>query len=327
MDLEKLKARASIIRTVRDFFCEKNFLELDTPALSPYLIPESCLEVFKTEFVEPWNGKTQELYLVPSPEIYMKKIIAEHACDIFQISKCYRNVESRGAIHNPEFTMLEYYKMNATYTDSAALTEQLFSRLDVPDVLKPPFIRLTMDEAFLTHAGFRLSDTPESALLAEHARRLGITESQNDPFSARTWADLYELIFVHAVEPNLPREKPVLLMNYPAQVSCLAKDALPDPARTDQTALWKQRWELYADGIELANCYSEETDPLKVQDYFRREGSLKKEKSRVQHGTDPDYWKIFAGFPECSGTAMGLDRLIALITGSRTIESVMPFPL
>jgi lysyl-tRNA synthetase class 2 len=320
MDLEKLKARSEIIRRIREFFARRGYLELDTPALAPALIPETCLEVFKTDLLSP-GGESRPLYLAPSPEVYVKKLIAAHKVNVFQLSKCYRNVESRGSVHNPEFTMLEYYTMNASYRESAAITEELFRFLQAPENLSPPFIRLSMDEAFERAAGFALRDAQDKETLARHARRLKVAESPDHPFDEWPWDDLYELLLVHAVEPALPREKPVLLTDYPAQVPCLAKDVPGSPP------LWKERWELYGDGVELANCYSEETDPLRVKDYFEREGALKDKSARVPHAVDPDYWKIFADFPECSGVALGVDRLIALLTGSRAIESILPFPL
>jgi lysyl-tRNA synthetase class 2 len=337
LDIEKLTARASLIRGIRDFFSGRGYLELDTPALSSTLIPETCLEVFKTELLTPnergargTQAQSTPLYLVPSPEIYIKKIIASHKVPVFQISKCYRNGESRGAIHSPEFTMLEYYTMGASYKDSASLTQELFLHLAGLDctqsaeraLLTKPFTCITMDEAFLSFAGFKLSAAQEVSALASHARRLGIVENSN--FDSWAWDDLYELILVHAVEPKLPRDKAVLLMDYPAQVPCLAKD-VKNPAGMSGTPLFKERWELYVCGIELANCYSEETDPLKVKTYFEREGMLKKNSARVPHAIDPNYWKTFTGFPECSGVALGVDRLIALITGSRTLESILPF--
>lgn len=331
MDIEKFRARAAIIRAIREFFWERGYLELDTPVLSPSLIPETCLEAFKTE--EIFGGAKRELYLVPSPEIYMKKIIARHKVNVFQISKCFRNVESRGAFHNPEFTMLEYYTMNVSYNESAALTEELFAHLSgrAQELLSPPFTRMTMEEAFKSYAGFSLASAQEAQQLAEHARHLGIVESKTQPFDSWAWDDLYELILVHAVEPQLPRQKPVLLMDYPAKVPCLAKDV----PRGHGEPLCKERWELYADGVELANCYSEETDPQKIKAYFEREGCEKNKTARVPHAVDDNYWKIFEAFggshkndaPGFSGVALGVDRLIALMTGSRAIESVLPFPL
>ncbi len=329
MDLETLQFRSNIIKKIRSFFDNRKYLELDTPALSKTLIPETCLEVFKTEYIPPENSaihKKNELYLVPSPEIFIKKIIAEHNVDVFQVSKCYRNTESKGRIHNSEFTMLEYYTMEANYKKSMLITEELFIHL-LPEKplcnlgdnwasLRPPFIRLTMDDAFEKHAGFKLSDCKTSEQLAKHANKLGLEDPSNNNFIDWEMDDLYELILVHAIEPNLIDKKPIFLTDYPSFVPCLAKDKEP---------MWKERWELYVNGIELANCYSEETDAQKVKEYFEKEGELKTKHARVSHALDTDYWKIFENFPECSGVAMGVDRLIAILGGFSSIETVLPF--
>lgn len=328
MDIELLHQRASIIQEVRNFFINQNFLELDTPALSPTLIPETCLEVFSTEYYHPWSSIKEPLYLVPSPEIYIKQVIAQHKESVFQISKCYRNVESVGNTHSPEFTMLEYYKMDADYLDSIKLTEELFLHLhqkfSLPQELQPPFIQMTMNEAFYKYAGFYLEDCPTQKELAQKAIQLGLEENKLNPFSQWTWADLYELCFVQAVEPNLPKDKCVFLLDYPSQVACLAQN---------KNSKYKQRWELYGRGIELANCYSEETDSKEVKEYFDNEGKEKLLTARVKHEINNDYWKIFSnqkpytGFPKCSGTAMGIDRLIMLLLNKKTIDSILPFPL
>ncbi|MGN0730981.1 MAG: amino acid--tRNA ligase-related protein [Treponema sp.] len=327
MDLEMLQFRANVLWKIRNFFIEKGFLELDTPALSRTLIPETCLEVFKTEYIKPWSEEKIPLYLVPSPELYIKKIISRHKKDVFQLSKCYRNIESVGNIHSPEFTMLEYYKMNASYRETAELTEELFSYLLPPkkdsgdefDFLRPPFLKLKMNDAFYKFAGFKLSDCPKSHDLAKQAKKLGLEESPDSPFEKWSWDDLYELILVHCIEPSLPRNVPVMLTDYPAKVPCLAKEFFEDGM------YWKERWELYCNGIELSNCYSEETDKEKIKEYFELEGKKKIATAKVIHDIDENYWKNFDGFPRCSGNAMGVDRLIALLSGHKTIESVLPF--
>ena len=345
-----MRERARILQNIRRFFIERGYLELDTPALSPALIPETCLEVFKTDYIKP--GTPQEskaLYLVPSPEVYIKRIIAQHKVDVFQLSKCYRNGESSARIHSPEFTMLEYYTMNADYRTSMHITEDLFDFLlprppakgqnrstdpenrsadafakDPWEFLRPPFIRLRMDDAFERYAGFRLSEHASVKSLAQQARRLNLSETAANPFD--TWGidDLYELIFVQAVEPALPQDKPVFLTDYPAFVPCLAKDV---PGTENGKPLWKERWELYACGIELANCYTEETDAEKVRAYFESERRLKEKNALVVHKTDTSYWELFRSFPPCSGVAMGADRLIALLSGRKSIEPVLPFSI
>ncbi|MDR2143064.1 MAG: LysR family transcriptional regulator, partial [Treponema sp.] len=256
----------------------------------------------------------------------MKKLIARHRVNMYQICKCFRNGEQEGRIHNPEFTMLEYYTMGVDYLDSLALTEELFARLlerqpDRPH-LAPPFLRITVEEAFRQWAGFSLADACEREALEAEAGRLGLR-----PPAGLDVPALYDLIFIHAVENKLPKDRPVALMDYPAFVPCLAREKT-GPAGN----LCRERWELYINGVELANCYSEETDPEKVREFFLEESARKEQAALVRHRIDRDYWKIFAPardktFPRCSGTAMGLDRLIMVLTGTSSIDSVLPFVL
>lgn len=329
MDIELLEERARIIRLTRSFFDNKNYLELDTPLLSPTLIPETCLEVFKTEYLSPLNSKKntdKELYLIPSPEIWIKKIISEKKVSVYQICKCFRNCESIGKTHSPEFTMLEYYTMDADYMFSLDITEELFNFLlqnknllrfqdkNKLEELKPPFIRLTMEEAFNKFAGFSLKKSIADGTLQKEAVRLGINAPQGT-----SDADLYNLIFINSVEPNLGQDRPVALLDYPAIVPCLAQ--------LNADGLTRQRWELYMRGLEIANCYSEETCGENVKQYFNVEGKLKTETAKVKHNIDSDYWKIFEKdrFPKCSGVALGMDRLIMAFTGRKTIDAVLPF--
>jgi lysyl-tRNA synthetase class 2 len=323
-----LKTRAAVMKKVRSFFDERNYLELDTPLLSQDLIPESCLDVFRTQRLFPRGSKKESrpLWLIPSPEIQMKKIIARHKVNVFQICKCFRNGESEGRLHNCEFTMLEYYTMDADYMDSLALTELLFEFIGeeftqrhggaentegMGKNLNLQFERVTVARAFEQWAGFDLFAAVEKdGALEEEARRLGL-----DPMPGMTAAQLYDLIFIHAVEPNLKAEKPVALLDYPAFVPCLAKKA-----RDGRTV---ERWELYWKGIELANCFSEETDGQKVKEFFLNEEAARERACLEKHRVDHDYWKIFENFPRCSGVAMGMDRLIMALCGITDIDGVL----
>jgi lysyl-tRNA synthetase class 2 len=227
--------------------------------------------------------------------------------------------------------MLEYYTMRAGYMDSLKLTEELFAFL-LDDLqkgekgcneLSPPFVKITMKEAFSRWAGFDLYKASESQpAMEEEARRLGLC-----PPPGLSVSELYDLIFIHSVEPNLKLERPVALIDYPAFVPCLAKKGSGGHAGCKTV----ERWELYARGIELANCYSEETSAEEVRAFFESEKAVKEKNALVPHKTDDGYWKIFSSienekqFPECSGAAMGLDRLIMLLTGRQTIDSILPF--
>ena len=315
-----LQERAQIIRRVRSFFDGRDYLELDTPLLSPDLIPESCLEVFETQRFLP-NGSTAPYWLIPSPEIWMKKIIAQHRVNIYQICKCFRNGESSGFLHNPEFTMLEYYTMNAGYLDSLKITEDLVTfLLGESGVGILPFERLTVAEAFARYAGFDLFAAAETpGAMENEARRLEL-----DPMPGMETAALYDLIFIHAVEPQLRQRRFIALLDYPAFVPCLAQLKADGQCR--------ERWELYYNGIELANCFSEETDAQRVRAFIESEAAEKEQRALVKHRIDRDYWKFFQGlstekpgFPPCSGVALGVDRLIMALCERSTIDSVLPF--
>ena len=335
MDIELLRERARIIRNVRSFFDKRGYLETETPVLAPDLIPESCLEVFETRRIFPGGSlKSQKPYwLVPSPEIWMKRLIAQHRTNLYQICKAFRNGESSGRQHSPEFTMLEYYTMGADYLDSLELTEGLFANLlcdafiSAPADLSPPFIRVTVEEAFRRWAGFDLYEAAKTqSTMEEEARRLGL-----NPPAGISVQELYDLVFIHTVEPKLIQGKPVALIDYPAFVPCLAKK------RADGKTV--ERWELYARGIELANCFSEEIQSEEVRRFFESEKAEKEKTGIVRHKVDDDYWKLFCSFPngnlfpngnsfpKCSGVAMGLDRLIMLLCGRSTIDGILPFPM
>jgi lysyl-tRNA synthetase class 2 len=255
----------------------------------------------------------------------MKKLIAAHRVSLYQICKCFRNGESSGFLHSPEFTMLEYYTMNADYLDSLALTEALFAELlrsrgESSSVLAPPFERLSVAEAFARWAGFDLFEAArgKGGMEAE-ARRLGI-----EPVPGLDNAKIFDLIFIHSVEPRLPGDHAVALTDYPAFVPCLGKTRGKAPDGEAETV---ERWELYARGVELANCYSEETGAEEVRRFFESEAAVKEKTALVPHRWDPDYWKHFLSFPRCSGVALGVDRLIMALLGKSNIDTVLPFPV
>jgi lysyl-tRNA synthetase class 2 len=326
MDIELLRERARIIHMVRSFFDQRQYLETDTPLLAPDLIPESCLEVFETLRLSPTGSKkeAQPYWLIPSPEIWMKKLIAQHKQSVYQICKCFRNGESSGHFHSPEFTMLEYYTMDADYKDSLRITEELFSFLctvspPLSDTLNllPPFEKISMEDAFIKWAGFSVFDAANTpGAMERHAKRLGL-----NPMPGLDIPQLYDLISIHSVEPNLPRNKPIAILDYPAFVPCLAKKS------SDNNTV--ERWELYAGGLELANCFTEETRPDEVRQFFINEKAEKDRSALIPHKVDDDYWKIFRSIDNraVSGVALGLDRLIMLLTGRATIDGILPFAM
>jgi len=314
MEIRLLEARSRILTETRAFFLERGYLETDTPALAPALIPESCLEVFKTEYDNPFTGSL-DLWLVPSPEVWMKPLIARHKRSVFQVCKCFRNAESVGRIHNPEFTMLEYYTVNVDSAASLEITEELFRRCALPDTPPsslPPFRRITMAEAFREYAGLDLEALQDPADLIEAGRGKGLMIREN-----ASWEDAFNQIFLTFVENALPADVPVALERYPEQIECLAENIPGTP--------WKDRWELYVRGMELCNCYTEASDPDAVRASFAREAERKRA-SRTPHRVDFSYPDLFSDFPPCSGVAMGFDRFVLALTGVQDIGRLLPYP-
>ena len=329
-----LQIRARVLQAIRAFFTERGYLEVDTPMLAPSLIPESHLEVFRTEFVHP-DHATQELYLTPSPEVWIKRLLATHSQSVFQLGKSFRNGEALGRLHAPEFTMLEYYTVDAGYMDSIEITEELFRSVideaseaggsaslhryraergmpEDPKAALPPFERLSVSEAFSRYVDESAQYLGEIEALHGIARRHGMRTRPDE-----TYEELFNRLFVHLVEPELPADRPVVLYDYPAAIPTLAARKAGTP--------WSERWELYLGGVEVANCYTEERDPERVRHFFASE-SAHKARAMVPHAVDHGYHEVFRGnFPYCSGVALGADRILMILLGERSIKRVMPF--
>lgn len=313
------RIRARIIAEIRRFLTTEGYLEVETPILSPALIPERSIEVFATRYRNPFAAD-RSLYLIPSPEVWMKRLLAAGWPSLFQITKAFRNGESVGREHNPEFTILEYYAVEADYEDTFAVTGRLLSQLCSLDetvslVSEPSELsRLSVQEAFERYAGIDLEAhlTVEGLRHALAERRMQYGEE--DDVEA-----LFNRLFVHLVEPRLAEYPAVALFDYP--------HAVPTTARRKSDTPWSERWELYLGGVEVANCYSEETDPEEVDRYFESETPAK-QSALEPHPPDAGYREIFRqGFPRSSGVALGVDRLVQVLLGLGSIEGVILFPL
>jgi lysyl-tRNA synthetase class 2 len=325
-----LRARLSrsdrFAREIRAFFAGRGHVEVDTPCLSPFLIPEPAIEVFRTAF-HPAAGGSVELYLAPSPELWMKRLIAAGSGSIFQIARSFRDGDLGGRLHNPEFRLLEWYTLGASYRDQVATTEELVARLlsaavpvPDPDRLRPPFRVMSMEQAFRELAGLDLAAHADTGALIEAARSRG-ADARDD----WTWEQAFHGVFLARVEPGLPRDRPLVLSDWPA--------AIPTTARRRPGTPWAERWELYLDGVEVANCYTEETDPAAVGRFLvdeaaRSQAVARQRTARAAPRVDEGYGRLFAeGFPACSGVALGVDRLEMVFRGGRSLEGVINFTL
>ena len=321
LTVEVARFRAAVLRTIRAFFDERGYIEVDTPVMAPSLIPEAHIEVFATEVFHPDDSSPERVFLVPSPEIWMKRLLAAGYGNLYYLGKVFRNGESRSRIHRPEFTMLEWYAVNADYEDQAVLTEELLQQMcrslamaddvamaDSFAAVGAAVERLTVAESFTRFAGLESPRFGEHRAMAAAAESLGLSVGSDE-----SEEDLYQRILLTFVEPKLPVDRPVMLFDYPALVPTLAKTR----------GVTSERWELYLAGMEIANCYTEERDPQILRDFVERE-HLRKLAARVPH--PPASLSSFAAAPPCSGVALGVDRLVMALLGLRDIGGVIFSP-
>ena len=286
VNTENLKARARVLRTIRAFFDVRGFVEVETPVRIPAPAPEPHIDC-------PASGNW---FLRASPELQMKKLLAAGMPRIYQIGPCFREGE-RGRRHSPEFTMLEWYRAEADYNDIAADMEALVSevlRHDGTTGVSPiatsvPFKRITVREAYLRWAGW-------------------------DPVA--DWdQDRFDFDMATKIEPNLPKD-PIFLTDYPAPAASLARLKADDPRVAE-------RWELYVDGMELANAFTELTDPAEQRRRFEAARAERRVLGEADYPLDEEFLSALAHMPPAGGVALGVDRLVMLACGASSIDDVL----
>lgn len=320
--LETLRARAEVIRTIRAFFDARGYLAAETPQLARTPIPEAHIELFATRLIHPTTvpnaPEKDELYLLPSPEYYLKQLLANGSGSLYEITHSFRNAESRGPHHNPEFTMLEYYTVEADSHDSLEITQALLEALGERG---RPLI-LSMQEAWARWTGIDLAATLEGDdrenrdVLAREVERRALTAVVRPDES---WEDIFQRVFLSCVEPEIPRDRPVFVTQYPARIPTLARRLPGTP--------WSDRWELYLSGLEVANCFGEERDPERIKTFMDAQAREKERTRLVTHPGDPCFLQPPATLPRCSGVALGVDRLVMHLLGADAIQRVISFPL
>ncbi len=323
-----LLGRARIVAALRQFFAARDFIEVETSVLMPSPGNETHLHAFTTSLVTP-AGTSERLYLRTSPEFSCKKLLAAGEPRIVEFARSLRNRE-RGALHHPEFTMLEWYRANERYEalmDDCAAVLALAAkaagaeRFSFRGVGMDPFAipeRLTVAEAFARFAGIDLAVVlpPEPGdAFAAAARAAGIVTAADD-----SWGDIFSRVLVEKIEPRLGVERATILYEYPAVQSPLARSKASDPRVAE-------RFELYACGVELANGFGELTDAAEQRRKLEEQMS---EKGRIygeRYPIDEDFLAALAVMPPASGVALGLDRLVMLATGAPRIEHVLWTPM
>jgi lysyl-tRNA synthetase class 2 len=325
-----LIARGRIVAALRGWFAAEDFVEVETPALQVSPGNETHLHAFATMLTGP-DGVGTTRYLRTSPEFACKKLLAAGEARIVEFARVWRNRE-RGALHHPEFTLLEWYRARAPYAalmeDCAALLAEVAkavgtTRFTYRDRAANPFAepeRLTVAAAFTCFAGIDLLATLAAGegdrdRLAAAAIAAGVQVAADD-----TWGDVFSRVLVERIEPNLGLGRPTILDEYPTAMAALARPAAHDPRVAE-------RFELYVCGIELANGFGELTDPAEQRKRFEREMADKERRYGERHPIDEDFLAALAAMPPASGIALGLDRLVMLATGAPRIEHVLWAPV
>lgn len=306
--MENLLARAKIIAEIRSFFTERGLLEVETPILSEFGVTDVHLATFSTEFKAPFNTQDKKLWLITSPEYHMKRLLAAGSGPIFQLCHVFRNEEA-GSKHNPEFTMLEWYR---PYFDMYRLINE------VDDLLQQildcqPTESLSYQFVFQQYVGLDPLSAETKELITK-AKEYGFYADDNEERDT-----LLQFLFSQVVEPNIGLERPVAVYHFPASQAALAQVSSEDHRVAE-------RFEFYYKGLELANGFNELTDAKEQLSRFEQDNLL-----RQKLGLEPQkidqrlIAALAAGMPSCSGVALGVDRLLMLALNAQSISEVMAF--
>jgi lysyl-tRNA synthetase class 2 len=334
---EKLLMRGKVLAAIRDFFLARDFVEADTPCLVRLPGMEPYLDVFRTrleaQFTEGEN-LSEEMYLITSPEYAMKKLLAGGLEKIFQLTRSFRNKETFSERHNPEFTILEWYRAYASYLemmdDTEALVKYVWEKLGPknPDgspapllwhgreiQITVPWSRLSVPQAFREMAG-----VDEETFFSEDKLRAEVKRRGYPCGPGSRYDDLFFSIFMNEIEPKLGMDVPAILYDYPLSMAALSKPSAADSRLAE-------RFEAYIGGLELCNAFSELNDPVEQESRLQAEREERRALGRELYEVDQTFIEALKfGMPPSGGNALGVDRLMMLVTGESDIRNVLFFP-
>ena len=301
--IPNLLKRAAIMTEIRRFFADRGVLEVETPCMSQATVTDIHLVPFETRFVGPGHSQGMNLYLMTSPEYHMKRLLAAGCGPVYQLCRSFRN-EEMGRHHNPEFTMLDMYRLMNEVDD---LLQQV---LDCSEAET-----LSYQQAFQRH----LEIDPLSAdktLLREVAAKLDLSNVADTEEDRDT---LLQLLFTFGVEPQIGKDRPTFVYHFPASQASLAQISTEDHRVAE-------RFEVYYKGIELANGFHELTDAREQAQRFEQDNRKRAARGLPQQPIDVNLLEALkAGLPDCSGVALGVDRLVMLALGAEQLGDVIAF--
>jgi lysyl-tRNA synthetase class 2 len=317
---ELFQLRSRIVSAMRRFLDARGFIEVETPMLT-----DQAGGAAARPFVTHHNVLDRDLYLRIATELYLKRLVVGGFDKVYEIGRVFRN-EGLSWKHSPEYTMLESYEAYADYNDVMAMTEAMVAFIAQECIgttviaageeeinLAPPWRRLSMRDAVKEYAGFDMEDYRDSAALLAKMHELRVA-----PEPGAGWGKLIDQVVSERVEPNLIQ--PAFLIDYPIELSPLAKQKPDDPR-------YVERFEAYAIGFELGNAYTELNDPLEQRARFLEQARLRAAGDDEAEPVDEDYLVALEhGMPPTGGLGIGIDRLTMLLSGRRSIREVILFP-
>ena len=312
--LERLRARAEMLAGIRQFFQQAGVMEVETPACSAAASSDPALDSLMSRYTGPGAPAGQEIYLHTSPEFAMKRLLAAGSGAIFQVCKVFRDGES-GRLHNPEFTLLEWYRPGYDIQGLMGEVEALVqSLLPTPGSVE----RVSYQALFQRHLEVDPLRASVAALRRLAAERGLLGSSGVDSADRDTCLNL---LLTHCIEPRLAGSGLCFIYDYPVSQASLARIRPADPPVAE-------RFELYLNGVELANGFRELADATEQRQRFERDLLRRRQEGRSELPLDERFLgALESGLPDCSGVALGLDRLLMQITGSNHINQVLAFPL
>lgn len=323
--------REKVVDVIRAFFKTGGFHEVSTPILLPTPSCEPNLEVFETQ-LRTASGKKRRCFLIMSPEYSLKKLLAAGLGNLFEISKVFRNEEEVGGLHNPEFTMIEWYRVGVDYRKIMEDCENLFISIIKninPEVdlknwqyqgktydLSLPWTRISLAEAFQKYSAIDKETLVDEQKLLRAAKDKGY-EINNET----TWEQAFFQIFFNEIESKFQEmHKPVIVYDYPIQQAGLAKRKTDDPR-------FSERFEFFLAGLELGNCFSELIAPEEQRQRFVNDLKERQKMGKTKYPMDEDFIEALkSGLPTVSGIAVGIDRLVMLAADVATISETLFFP-
>ncbi len=308
--IETLQKRAALLRKIREFFFQRGVMEVETPALSRAGVSDLHLVNFATEFVGQGHGEGMPLYLQTSPEYAMKRLLAAGSGAIYQMAKAYRN-EELGRHHNPEFTMLEWYRPGFDEFDLMDEIDELMNTL----LGCGEATRISYQRVFLDIIGL----DPLTASLAQLRSVATDYGFGNIAETEQSRDTLLQLLFCMVIEPKIGQQVPCFVYHFPASQAALAALNPEDPRVAG-------RFELYFKGMELANGFNELTNAKEQRARFEADNQARRAAGKPEVAIDHHLIAALEqGLPQCSGVALGIDRLIMLATGKERIAEVIAF--